>query len=124
MDKALKRSNDASNAQKNIPPSIIGTLNPTPGRTPSNLARERLIDQANTFVFAGVDTTSTMLVLTFHKILSSPDILKRLQDELRDATALIQHEFDWKKVRQLPYLVGILICSRQIIMVILGQTND
>lgn len=107
MDKALKRSNDASNAQKNIPPSIIGTLNPTPGRAPSNLARERLIDQANTFVFAGVDTTSTMLVLTFHKILSSPDILKRLQEELRDATALI-HEFDWKKVRQLPYLVSIL----------------
>lgn len=91
---------------------------------PSHLGRERLIDQANTFVFAGVDTTSTMLVLTFHKVLSSPDILKRLQEELRDATSMIQHEFDWKKVRQLPYLVSILFPpQRRAIVVIMVQTN-
>lgn len=87
-------------------PTLIGLLNPFPGQSPGHSGREWLIDQANTLVFAGVDTTAVTLVYIFHQILSSPEICKRLQEELRGATPIIQTRFDWPKVRQLPYLVS------------------
>lgn len=88
--------------------TIMDALNPSPNQNISTADRDWLIDQANTFVFAGVDTTSTMLMYTFHKVLSSREIHSRLQHELRNANISIQEGYDWKAVRDLPYLVRLL----------------
>jgi cytochrome P450 len=87
--------------------TIIDALNPSPNHDISATDREWLVDQSNTFVFAGVDTTSTMLMYTFHKVLSSHEIHSRLQHELQNADISIQEGYDWKTIRELPYLVGL-----------------
>lgn len=83
----------------------MDALNPSKDHILTEADREWLIDQGNTFLFAGVDTTSTMLMFTFHKVLSSPGIHSRLKEELRNANLSIEEKYDWRRVRQLPYLV-------------------
>ncbi|KAJ5162339.1 cytochrome P450 [Penicillium capsulatum] len=108
VDRALNPASDTTNSSNPHQSTLMGLLNPFPGKKPDHATREWLIDQANTLVFAGVDTTAVTLVYTFHQILSSPDICRRLQEELRDATPIIRTCFDWRKVRQLPYLSAVI----------------
>jgi cytochrome P450 len=68
--------------------------------------KEFLTDQTFSLVFAGIDTSSIAMTSAFYHIITSPDVLQRLQHELRGAAPDIQHVYDWKKVRQLPYLVS------------------
>ncbi|KAJ5316840.1 hypothetical protein N7508_001348 [Penicillium antarcticum] len=69
---------------------------------------EFLTDQIFSLVFAGIDTSSITMTSAFYYILSSPDVLLRLQDELRGNTPNIEETYDWNKVRQLPYLSAII----------------
>lgn len=101
--------------------TVIEALNPSKDHNLSEADREWLIDQGNTFVFAGVDTTSTMLMYTFHKVLSSPDIHSRLKQELQDANLLIEDGYDWRQVRQLPYLTAVIKEGLRLSVVIPGR---
>lgn len=91
----------------------MDALNPSPHEHISESDREWLIDQANTFIFAGVDTTSTMLMYTFHQVLASPEVTNKLKNELENADISIKEGYDWKKVQQLPYLVCSILPLRE-----------
>jgi cytochrome P450 len=69
---------------------------------------KELVDHAFLFSLAGIDTTSTVLTFATHSILSSPHVLRKLKAELREAEPFIKNEFDFEKVRRLPYLVSSL----------------
>ncbi|KAJ6012494.1 hypothetical protein N7499_011835 [Penicillium canescens] len=68
--------------------------------------QELLVEQVFSLVFAGIDTSSIALTSAFWHILSSPGVLRRLQEELRRTTPDIEDTYDWKEVRRLPYLVS------------------
>ncbi|KAJ5090176.1 cytochrome P450 [Penicillium argentinense] len=119
VDQTLERSKNASEEERKL--TLIDVLNPSSGQDASEKDRSWLIDQGNVFVFAGVDTTSTMLMYTFHKVLSSPDILNRLQKELQDAKLSIDEQYDWKRVRQLPYLTAVIKEGLRMSVVIPGR---
>ncbi|CAI7601454.1 unnamed protein product [Penicillium pancosmium] len=119
VDGTLKNSRNSSVEDRKS--TIMDALNPSPNQNISAADREWLIDQANTFVFAGVDTTSTMLMYTFHKVLSSREIHSRLQDELRNANISIQEGYDWKAVRDLPYLTAVIKEGLRLSAVIPGR---
>ncbi|KAJ5388208.1 cytochrome P450 [Penicillium cosmopolitanum] len=119
VDETLRNSRNSSVEDRKT--TIMDALNPSPNQNIGTADRDWLIDQANTFVFAGVDTTSTMLMYTFHKVLSSREIHSRLQHELRNANISIQEGYDWKAVRDLPYLTAVIKEGLRLSAVIPGR---
>lgn len=67
--------------------------------------QEALVDQAELFFLAGVDTTSAVLAGTVYSVLFTPEIKSRLQGELRQDGLFTRHEFNRRKIQKLPYLV-------------------
>jgi cytochrome P450 len=66
---------------------------------------ERLQEEAYIIVIAGTDTTAaTLSALTYH-LLSNPNVLKKLRDELETAMP-DPNESPTLKVETLPYLVS------------------
>jgi cytochrome P450 len=94
-------------------------LQPSPENSYTVPPAGEMVDHAFLFLLAGIDTTSTVLTFATHFILSSPDVLERLQSELHGAKPFIEDNFDFKKVRRLPYLVSstgpeLLICPSRL----------
>ncbi|OQE23023.1 hypothetical protein PENSTE_c009G03666 [Penicillium steckii] len=119
IDQTLENSKNAHPNDKKT--TVMDALNPSKDHILTEADREWLIDQGNTFLFAGVDTTSTMLMFTFHKVLSSPGIHGRLKEELRNANLSIEEKYDWRRVRQLPYLTAVIKEGLRLSLVIPGR---
>ncbi|KAJ5991650.1 cytochrome P450 [Penicillium canescens] len=71
-------------------------------------ANSELIDQAFLFAIAGTDTTSMATTFAIFHILSNPEVLHTLREELRSASAIIKDEFSYRDVRKLPYLSAVI----------------
>jgi cytochrome P450 len=67
---------------------------------------ERLWQEAQVTIGAGADTTGNAFTVTHFHLLDNPDILKKLQAELKEALPAKFDPVDLKVVEQLPYLVG------------------
>jgi cytochrome P450 len=61
---------------------------------------------------AGADTTGNAFTVTHFHLLDNPDILKKLQAELKEALPNKYDPVVLKVVEQLPYLVGSVIKER------------
>jgi cytochrome P450 len=88
---------------------------------PQEKTKDRLGDEAQLVIGAGVTTTSWALDNAIFHILSNPQITSKLQDELRQA---IPHPnadraFEYQKLEKLPYLGA---CVKEAIRVSLGVT--
>jgi cytochrome P450 len=67
---------------------------------------ERLWEEAQVICIAGTETTAwTLSVLTFY-LLSNPDVMRRLRDELEKAMPDPDQHMEIKELEKLPYLVG------------------
>ena len=57
-------------------------------------------------ITAGSDTTAILLRTVFHQLLTHPDTMRRLMDELDSAAATgnLEPMASWKQTRSLPYL--------------------
>ena len=73
-------------------------LEPNPDQKYKVPSENELIDHAFLFAITGTDTTSMALTFAVFYVLSSPDILVCLLDELREASPYIRDEFNWKEV--------------------------
>ena len=63
------------------------------------------MDEAQIVVAAGTVTTAHILSVTFFHIINNPEILAKLQGELRTVMPDTQTQAPWHKLEQLPYLV-------------------
>lgn len=88
---------------------------------PQEKTRDRLGDEAQLVIGAGVTTTSWALDNALVHILSDSEIASKLQDELRQAIPHPNAEraFDYQKLEKLPYLSA---CVKEAIRVSLGVT--
>ena len=69
---------------------------------------ERLWQEAQVTIGAGSDTTGNAFTVTHFHLLDNPGILKKLQDELREALPNKYDPVELRVVEQLPYLVSFL----------------
>ncbi len=68
--------------------------------------RGHLVEEAQTMVFAGTDTTgNTLMVGTFY-MLENDALVKRLKDELREHWPNLEEPPQYEDLRKLPFLVS------------------
>ncbi|KAH8897331.1 cytochrome P450 [Thozetella sp. PMI_491] len=70
---------------------------------------ERVVDDVATLGGAGFETPATVLRLVFFHVFSSPEILRRLRDELSTALQDVPKPVDVKVLEKLPYLTAVLM---------------
>ncbi len=74
---------------------------------------ERLWEEAQVLCIAGTETTAwTLSVLTFY-LLSKPDVMRKLRDELEAAIPDPSSSVEIKDLEKLQYLVCISKCERK-----------
>jgi cytochrome P450 len=86
---------------------------------PEQKLPERLGDEAQTVIGAGLVTTAWALAHATFYILNQPETLQKLQDELRTAIPKATTPLEWTKLEELPYLGG---CVRESIRLSYGVT--
>lgn len=67
---------------------------------------QELIDESILFLSAGTDTSSFTLTIAVYHILSNPDIMQRLQQELAELKEQHGQNPPLKAIERLPYLVS------------------
>jgi cytochrome P450 len=67
---------------------------------------ERLWQEAQVTIGAGADTTGNAFTVTHFHLLDNPDVLKKLQAELKEALPNKYDPVELRVVEQLPYLVS------------------
>ncbi|XP_002133517.2 probable cytochrome P450 311a1 [Drosophila pseudoobscura] len=70
------------------------------------LSRKEIRDEINTFVFAGVDTTTAAMSFVLYALAMNPEAQDRLQEELRQLPPGISIDLD--TLNELPYLDALL----------------
>ena len=68
------------------------------------LNRKQLIEEAISYVTAGIDTTAYALSVATFYILRTPRVLAKLREELTPISE--EGRFEWKNVQALPYIVS------------------
>ncbi|KEY64036.1 Tri4 [Stachybotrys chartarum IBT 7711] len=81
-------------ADKNIPPHE---------RTVS-----RLLDEGTVFLFAGTETTSRTMAITMYYLLTNPECLKKLREELETLPVTEDYKHSLQTLESLPYLSGVV----------------
>lgn len=88
-------------------PTVFGSL--LESELPEEEKRtRRLSDEAGAVVGAGTETTSWTLALVTYHLLTRPEILSKLQAELRSAVDDPLHLPAWTVLEKLPYLGAVL----------------
>jgi len=75
---------------------------------PQEKTLERLSDEGNILIGAGSETTAQILAVLSYHLISSPDVLKKLQKELETVMPDPYTPVKWQQLEQLPYLVSLL----------------
>lgn len=65
----------------------------------------RLADEGRGIIGAGTVTTARILSVTIFHVLSNPDVMRRVQDELRPLFAKGKAAPTWSELEQLAFLV-------------------
>lgn len=78
---------------------------------PEEKSLSRMTHEAQTLVGAGTETSGYALGLITFYILQNPDVLRRLKDELNSVDQGPNEILEYRRLRELPYLVS-LICVR------------
>jgi cytochrome P450 len=71
---------------------------------PEEKGLQRLGDEAQTIVGAGLETTAWALTHAMFHIINQPETLRKLQNELRTAIPDSTAVLDWPHLEELPYL--------------------
>ncbi|KAF4473450.1 cytochrome P450 oxidoreductase, partial [Fusarium agapanthi] len=74
----------------------------------SEKKQDRLVEEAVTIINAGTETTSWALAVITYFLLSQPETLAKLQDELKQVVDDPCHLPSWTTLEQLPYLGAVI----------------
>lgn len=88
-------------------PTIIQTALASDLR-PEDKTHQALMDRALVVLSAGAETTSWALTVMIYNLLSHPDVLERLTEELKEAIDDPHHLPSWATLEKLPYLDAVI----------------
>jgi cytochrome P450 len=74
------------------------------GVTGRNTTQEELVQDAQLAIVAGADTTSSVLANLFYSIISNPDVLTTLKNEVDATFSEDEDTLDVGKLQTMPYL--------------------
>jgi cytochrome P450 len=80
----------------------------TKKQNPNLISLENILEEVETFMFAGHDTTSTTLSWTCQMIGSHPDVQKRLQDEIDSVFGDSNRPVRYEDLKDLTYLENVI----------------
>ncbi|RGP67090.1 cytochrome p450 [Fusarium sporotrichioides] len=69
---------------------------------------ERMLDEGTVILFAGTETTSRTLAITFFYLLTHPECLRKLREELNSLPKVEGDRFPLATLENLPYLNGVV----------------
>jgi cytochrome P450 len=75
---------------------------------PEELSLERLGNEAQTIVGAGLETTAYSLSIASFHIINNPAVHAKLKSELDAALPDVNTELDWLQLEKLPFLTGCI----------------
>lgn len=101
-DRAAEHELGVEKAQDGRKTVIDLLLRPEDGGAP--LAAQAIEDETYSFAFAGTHTTSHTMSMGTYYLLSNPSKLQKLREELRTVPKNGDGLYEYKAVRQLPYL--------------------
>jgi cytochrome P450 len=112
--KDLKRQAEAiiSDADKKRPESIFSTLLENPDVPPEEKTLRRLTDEGEVLLAAGSETSARTLAYTTCYILLHPEVVQKLQHELKKAIPNAKDSPTWTELEQVPYLASGMIPSQ------------
>ncbi|KUJ11165.1 cytochrome P450 [Mollisia scopiformis] len=77
-------------------------------RPPQENSKERLFNEAQTVVSAGVETTAWTMSVTFFHLLNNPEIMQKLNKEIEEAWTDPDVPLDLPTLEALPYLTAVI----------------
>nr|AAM48844.1 cytochrome P450 [Fusarium boothii]AAM48964.1 cytochrome P450 [Fusarium boothii]AAM48972.1 cytochrome P450 [Fusarium boothii]AAM48988.1 cytochrome P450 [Fusarium boothii] len=69
---------------------------------------ERMLDEGTVILFAGTETTSRTLAITVFYLLTHPECLKKLREELKTLPPVKDDNYPLSTLENLPYLNGVI----------------
>lgn len=69
---------------------------------------ERMLDEGTVILFAGTETTSRTLAITVLYLLTHPECLKKLREELNSLPPVKDGQYSLATLENLPYLNGVI----------------
>lgn len=85
--------------------SIFQALS-APNIPPAERSLQRLTDEGTIIMLAGLETTARFLTLTTCHLLSNPEILLKLREELKTVLPTPESRVSWITLENLPYMVS------------------
>lgn len=64
-----------------------------------------MVDEVNSFCFAGTHTTSFSLTLATYYLIANPSKLQKLLEELKPVPKNAEDLYEYRSISNLPYLV-------------------
>jgi hypothetical protein len=75
---------------------------------PAERTVERMLDEGTVILFAGTETTSRTLAITFFYLLTHPECLRKLREELSSLPEVEDNKYPLSTLENLPYLNGVI----------------
>ncbi|KAB8075740.1 Trichodiene oxygenase [Aspergillus leporis] len=69
---------------------------------------DRVLDEGTVFLFAGTETTSRTLAITMFYLLTYPETMKKLREELKTLPPSKENQYSLAQLENLPYLTGVV----------------
>lgn len=104
----LKIINGENESHKNVTHKTVFSSLLASNLPPEELSITRLQHEAAGIVGAGIETTKSTLTLASFYILDTPDILRRLREELIDAIPDPKNPPTLSDLEKLPYLTAVI----------------
>lgn len=108
--KSLNSSRETSAKSKSV---IISALT-DPSVPPEEKTVGRLLDEGETIIFAGIDTTARTLAIAMFHLLTDKRHLQKLRQELKLVSKPDGQAWTTAELEALPFMVGLLACPTQI----------
>ena len=83
-------------------------LNPDARKGRPKLTVDQLSADTLVLLLAGTDTTSLILTMATYRVLRDPNILRKLQAELREAMPRKDTQLQYTELEKLPYLRAVV----------------
>lgn len=91
------------------PKSVIVSALTDPGVPPEEKTLDRLLDEGETIIFAGIDTTARTLSVAMFHLLNNKQILLRLRRELASVAKREDQQWTTALLEAIPYMVRLSI---------------
>ncbi|KAL6714746.1 hypothetical protein ACLMJK_008171 [Lecanora helva] len=102
----VKRNYGAGQTKKSLHKSVFEELLDS-DLPPEEKTVDRLSDEGFIIIIAGGDVSAQNLAMLSYELLTHPEILKTLKNELHQARAGSNARLTWQELEQLPFLVGL-----------------